>query len=75
MFVTDEFEIVEALVRVILFEKKLNVDNLDGHLLETIFLRLGFKLDYWMTTQKDRANTKKSSIRKIRAPYENAKPT
>ena len=55
---------MEVLVRVPLFEKKLNADSLAGHLLETILLRLGLKLDYWMTTQQDRANPKKYAIKK-----------
>ena len=65
IIVTHEFEIVELLVRVSLFEKNLNTDNLDEKLIETILLRLGFKLDYWITTQKDRTNTNKSLIKKI----------
>lgn len=62
--VTYEYEIVEVLIRVALFEKKLNTDNLAGYLQETILVRLGLKLDYWMTTQQDRANTNKSLIKK-----------
>ena len=74
-FVTFENEIVEVLVRLALFDKKLNAENLAGHLLETIMLRLGLKLENWTTTQQDRASTNKSAITKIKERHEHAKPT
>ena len=61
--VTYNFEIVEFLSRVALFEKKLNADNLVGHFLETILMRLGLKLDNWIKTQQDRSSTNKLSIK------------
>ena len=74
-FVTYEYEIVEFLVRVTLFEKKLNGDNVASHLLETIMLRLGLKLEDWFTSQQDRASTNSAAIKKIKDMHKSATPT
>lgn len=74
-FVTYEYEIVEVLVRVALFEKKLNGDNIASHLLETIMLRLGLRLEDWYTSQQDRASTNSAAIKKIKEMHKNATPT
>ena len=74
-FVTYEYDIVEVLVGVALFEKKLNGDNVASRLLETIMLQLGLKLEDWLTSQQNRASTNSAPIKKIKEMHENTTPT
>ena len=74
-FVTYKFDIVELLVKVSCFKKKLNAENIANHLIQTITGDLGLHVKNWVTSQQDRASTNLCALRKIRDTVADANPT
>ena len=73
--VTYKFEIVELLVKVSCFKKKLNSNNIANHLIQTITGNLELDVRNWVSSQQDRASTNSSALRKIRETIAGANPT
>ena len=73
--VTKDLQIVEIVVRLALFEKKINSDALANHILKTIRVRLNLEVDNWMAVQLDRASTNKAAVRKLMATNLNINPS
>ena len=75
MFVTKQYQIVEMFTMVGLFKRKLNLENLTSHLLQTINERLTLPLCDWMAVQLDRSSTNKAAISKIKSEFLDTNPT
>jgi hypothetical protein len=73
--VSKKYQIIELVVRIALFERKLNSDELANHVLQCINTRLMLPLCDWTSVQLDRASTNKSAIRKIKENYPGTSPT
>ena len=73
-FVNKNYQIIEIVARIALFERKLNSDELANHVLNCINTRLMVPLCDWTTVQLDRASTNKAAIRKLKDTYPDATP-
>ena len=74
-FVTKKYQIVEIFTRVGLFKSKLNSDNLESHLLQTINEHLMLPIFDWVAVQLDRSSTNKAAISNIKSECLDANPT
>lgn len=63
--ITEEYYVVELLVKCSLFEEKLNEEKLGNHMVDPIVNRLGLELKNWLACQQDRASTNKVCLRLI----------
>ena len=63
--VTLDYQIIQLLVKVGLFQGTLNGDAVANHLLATLTGTLGLNLKDWLVTMQDRARTNGSALRKI----------
>ena len=73
--VTKKYEIMELLVKVACFQKKLNSNNIVNHIISTIQSDLLLHVENWRTSQQDRASTNTAALRKIKETILGANPT
>ena len=63
--VTKDHHIRQFVIRVGLYDKKLDANNLKKHIIHAIKIRAGKKMKDWMATQNDRASVNKSALNDI----------
>ena len=71
--VTKDWEIIEILVHLGLYENSLDSDDIVSHVKTSIEKRLGADPKYWRTTMMDRASANKSAMEKVKTEL-NASP-
>ena len=73
-FVTNNLQILDLVVRVALFDKKLKSEILAHHVIASLTGIIGLNLNNWVATMQDRASTTKATLNKIREECVHAKP-
>ena len=73
--IKKQYRIIQVLGRVGLFQKSLNAEAIDNHLLQTLSLKIGLELKDWVVTMKDRATTDGAALREITSRTLHARPS